>query len=132
MNTILSTGYTLECPGNTHAEQSCFIKLSRTQNIPEERLADVLPECTILYATMKPCVKRLSGNLSCLEIISKLGEGGRGIRKEVVGVKEPEKFVDENEGKKLKDAGIEVLSVKGLEEVILKVATAGRVPLSDG
>ncbi|KAG4031066.1 hypothetical protein MFRU_010g01910 [Monilinia fructicola] len=128
-NTILATGYTLECPGNTHAEQSCFIKLSQAHNTSEERLADVLPEHTILYTTMEPCTKRLSGNVSCLERILKLSEGGKGIRQVVVGVKEPEKFVGENEGRrKLEDAGIEVLLVEGLEEEILKVATAGHVP----
>ncbi|ESZ96412.1 hypothetical protein SBOR_3244 [Sclerotinia borealis F-4128] len=132
-NTIIATGYTLECPGNTHAEQCCFIKLSQDLNTPEERLADVLPEHTILYTTMEPCAKRLSGNVSCLERILKLSEGGKGIRKIVVGVKEPEKFVGENEGRrKLEDAGIEVLLVEGLEEEILKIATAGHVPASEG
>ncbi|KAK6594799.1 cytidine and deoxycytidylate deaminase zinc-binding region [Botrytis cinerea] len=113
-NTVIATGYTLECPGNTHAEQCCFIKLSQARNVPEDRLADILPENTILYTTMEPCAKRLSGNV-------------------VVGVKEPEKFVGENEGRRrLEEAGIEVLLVEGLEEEILKVATAGHVPVSDG
>ncbi|KAF7865240.1 hypothetical protein EAF04_006217 [Stromatinia cepivora] len=132
-NTVISTGYTLECLGNTHAEQCCFIKLSQAHNIPEDQLAGVLPEHTILYTTMEPCAKRLSGNVSCLERILKLSKAGKGIRKVVVGVREPEKFVGENEGrKKLEDAGIEVLLVKGLEEKILEVATAGHVPASDG
>lgn len=131
-NTVIATGYTLECPGNTHAEQCCFIKLSQAHGIPEEQLADVLPERTILYTTMEPCAKRLSGNVSCLERILKLSEGGKGIRKVVVGVKEPEKFVGENEGRrKLEEAGIEVLLVEGLEEEILKTATAGHIPTSD-
>ncbi|CAD6443906.1 27f600bf-16d4-42ff-b9a8-1a206dae1d8d [Sclerotinia trifoliorum] len=131
-NTVIATGYTLECPGNTHAEQCCFIKFSQAHNIPEDQLADVLPEHTILYTTMEPCAKRLSGNVSCSERILRLGETGKGIRKVVVGVREPEKFVGENEGRrKLEDAGIEVLLVKGLEEEILEVATAGHVPASD-
>ncbi|PQE14614.1 hypothetical protein CJF31_00008614 [Rutstroemia sp. NJR-2017a BVV2] len=131
-NTILSTGYTLECPGNTHAEQCCFIKLAQKHNISEERLADVLPDNTILYTTMEPCAKRLSGNVSCLERILKLGEDGRGIRKVVVGVKEPETFVGENEGRRrLEEKGIEVFAVEGLEKEILEVATAGH-PKADG
>ncbi|EDN95530.1 hypothetical protein SS1G_11408 [Sclerotinia sclerotiorum 1980 UF-70] len=82
---------------------------------------------------MEPCAKRLSGNVSCLERILRLGETGKGIQKVVVGVKEPEKFVGENEGRrKLEDAGIEVLLVEGLEEEILEVATAGHVPASNG
>jgi pyrimidine deaminase RibD-like protein len=125
-NTTLSTGYTLECPGNTHAEQCCFIKLAQKHNILEEQLADVLPDNTILYTTMEPCAKRLSGNVSCLERILKLGENGRGIRKVVVGVKEPETFVGENEGRRrLEEKGIDVLAIEGLEKEILEVATAG-------
>ena len=132
-NTIISTGYTLEFPGNTHAEQCCFIKLSQAQNVPEERLADVMPEHTILYTTMEPCAKRLSGNVSCLERILRLSEDGKGIRKVVIGVKEPEKFVGENEGRrKLEEVGIEVLLVEGLEEEILNVATAGHIQASEG
>ncbi|KAF7909494.1 uncharacterized protein EAF01_003212 [Botrytis porri] len=132
-DTVIATGYTLECPGNTHAEQCCFIKLSQAHNIPEERLAEVLPENTILYTTMEPCSKRLSGNVSCLDRILKLGEAGKGIRTVVVGVKEPEKFVGENEGRRrLEEAGVEVLLVEGLEEEILKVATAGHIPVSNG
>ena len=53
-------------------------------------------------------------------------DGGVAIRKVVCGVREPEKFVGENEGRKrLEEAGIEVVHVPGLEEEILKVATAG-------
>lgn len=122
---ILSTGYTLECEGNTHAEQSCFIKLSKANGVPEERLGDILPEDTVLYTTMEPCVKRLSGNKSCVERILALGES---IRTVYVGVKEPEKFVGQNEGRKLlEDAGVRVVLVEGLEKEILSVATAGHV-----
>ncbi|RDW88652.1 hypothetical protein BP6252_00684 [Coleophoma cylindrospora] len=133
-NTILATGYTLELPGNTHAEQCCFLKLLEKHNLPqdsEDRLAEVLPQNTILYTTVEPCGKRLSGNLPCVERILKIGKGGDGkggIKKVYVGVKEPEKFVGENVGRqKLEGAGIEVVLVEGLEEEILKVATAGHV-----
>ena len=53
-NEILSTGYTLELPGNTHAEQCCFIKVAQARNIPEERLSEVLPRNKVLYTTMEP------------------------------------------------------------------------------
>jgi len=52
---IIATGYTLECEGNTHAEQSCFIKLAAEHKISEESLADVLPGNTVLYTTVEPC-----------------------------------------------------------------------------
>ena len=122
-DTILATGYTLECEGNTHAEQSCLIKLVEKHNRPEERLDEVLPESTVLYTTVEPCFKRLSGNLPCVERILRLRHA---IRTVYVGVVEPEKFVGQNTGRKqLEDAGIEVILVKGMEDEILKVATAG-------
>ncbi|PBP27427.1 cytidine deaminase-like protein [Diplocarpon rosae] len=124
-NTVLMTGYTLECDGNTHAEQSCFIKLAETFEVAEDALAGVLPEGTALYTTVEPCVKRLSGNLSCVERIIRLGNA---IKTVYVGVKEPEKFVGENAGRKqMEDAGIEVILVHGLEKEILEVATAGHI-----
>jgi pyrimidine deaminase RibD-like protein len=128
-NTILTTGYTLECEGNTHAEQSCFIKLSQRYDIPEDQLFSTLPENTILYTTVEPCFKRLSGNLPCVQRILALRKEGKGITTVYVGVKEPEKFVGGNTGRKqLEDAGINVILVDGLEEEILEVATAGHVP----
>jgi pyrimidine deaminase RibD-like protein len=126
-NTVITTGYTLECEGNTHAEQSCFIKVAKEHNISEEQLVDVLPEETVLYTTVEPCFKRLSGKLPCVQRILKLGNA---IKTVYVGVKEPEKFVGENTGRKqLEDAGIEVVLVEGMEKEILEVATAGHVPV---
>lgn len=122
-HTILATGFTLEHPGNTHAEQCCFIKLAQQHGVPEEKLAEVLPSTLALYTTMEPCSKRLSGNLPCVERVLRL----KGcIQKVYVGVMEPKKFVSDNTGqRRLEDAGIEVIHVQGLEEEILKVATAG-------
>lgn len=122
-NSILASGYTLECEGNTHAEQCCFIKLAETHQIREESLGDILPEDTVLYTTVEPCFKRLSGNLPCVERILRLGQA---IKTVYVGVKEPEKFVGENTGwKQLENAGIQVVLVGGMEREILEVATAG-------
>jgi pyrimidine deaminase RibD-like protein len=124
-NTILATGYTLECEGNTHAEQCCFIKLAKEHNVPEERLGEFLPEETVLYTTLEPCFKRLSGNLPCVERVLRLRTA---IKTVYVGVKEPEKFVGENTGReKLEEAGINVVLVQGIEKEILEVATAGHV-----
>ncbi len=122
-NEILSTGYSLELPGNTHAEQCCFIKVAQARHVPEERLGEVLPKDTVLYTTMEPCNKRLSGNKTCVERIV----GLKGAVKIVyVGVKEPEKFVGQNEGRqRLEDAGVVVTAVEGMEDQILKVSTAG-------
>ncbi|KAG9954559.1 putative multicopper oxidase, type 1, partial [Aureobasidium melanogenum] len=126
---ILATGYTLELEGNTHAEQCCLGKLARTMNISEEHVGSIMPDDTVLYTTMEPCDFRLSGNLPCTERVlltrSSSSTGHKGIQKVYIGVKEPEKFVGENKGRrKLEDAGIPVIHVEGLEHEILKVATA--------
>jgi pyrimidine deaminase RibD-like protein len=125
---ILSRGYTLECEGNTHAEQCCLLKYAKTHDLPEDRVGEALPPNTVIYTTMEPCNLRLSGNLPCVDRIIRTTSlnGDRTIKKVYIGVKEPEKFVGENEGrKKLEGYGIQVIHVPGLEERILRVATAG-------
>lgn len=129
-NEILSTGYSLELPrdslgdpGSTHAEQCCFIKVAQKHNLPEERIGEVLPKATVLYTTMEPCNKRLSGNRTCVERILRLNGA---IKVVYVGIKEPEKFVGENVGRKrLEDAGVVVTIVEGMQDRILEVSTAG-------
>ncbi|OIW25131.1 cytidine deaminase-like protein [Coniochaeta ligniaria NRRL 30616] len=122
-NEVLATGYTLELPGNTHAEQCCFMKLAEKHRVPEESLSEVLPSTLALYTTMEPCSFRLSGNLPCVQRVLRLASC---IKKVYVGVQEPNKFVSDNTGEKsLADAGIEVIHVGGLEKEILEVATEG-------
>lgn len=126
--TVIATGYTLELPGNTHAEQCCLQKYAETHGLPEEEVGTVLPKNTVLYTTMEPCNLRLSGNLPCVERIlrTRRKDGSLAVDTVYVGVAEPEKFVGENQGrKKLADAGVKVVHVAGLEDEILEVATAG-------
>ncbi|KAK0774807.1 hypothetical protein LTR91_017803 [Friedmanniomyces endolithicus] len=125
---LLVTGYTLECEGNTHAEQSCFIKLSRQYGCDVEQLGERLPTGTVLYTTMEPCNKRSVGNTPCVDriLMLKRDDGSQAVTTAYVGVSEPETFVGANAGKaKLENAGIRVEHVPGLEDEILKVATAG-------
>jgi len=125
---LLATGYTLECEGNTHAEQCCFIKLAAKYECSEDDLGHTMPEGVVLYTTMEPCNKRSAGNLPCVDRILKLSNkhGEQAITKVYVGVSEPETFVGVNEGRrKLENAGIKVIHVPGMEEEILAVATAG-------
>ncbi|CEO60401.1 Putative Cytidine and deoxycytidylate deaminase zinc-binding domain protein [Penicillium brasilianum] len=128
---ILSTGYTMELAGNTHAEQCCLSNFAAVHNVPEDQVASVLPaepgRKLIMYVTMEPCGKRLSGNAPCVQRITRTREGGRaGIHKVYFGVKEPGTFVGASEGcKMLTAAGIEWEHVGGFEREILTVATAG-------
>ena len=122
-NGILATGYTLELPGNTHAEQCCFLKLAEQYGVPEEQLKDVLPPQLALYTTVEPCSKRLSGNLPCVQRVLRLAGS---IKAVYVGIMEPDTFVSENTGKLLlQEADISVTRVPGFESEIMEVATAG-------
>ncbi|MCJ1470261.1 hypothetical protein MMC07_008906 [Pseudocyphellaria aurata] len=126
-NEILSTGYTLELPGNTHAEQCCLNKYCAMKAVPVEDIGSVLPENAVLYTTMEPCNRRASSNVPCTERILKTRSGiNGGIKTVYLGVKEPEIFVGENTGRrKLEEGGIVCIHVTGLEDEILTVATAG-------
>ncbi|KAI1122647.1 cytidine deaminase-like protein [Nemania abortiva] len=122
-NEVLATGYTLELPGNTHAEQCCIQKLAEKYQVTGTHLGEALPDTVALYTTVEPCSQRLSGNTPCVDRII---EVGKRIKKVYVGVREPDTFVSGNSSRrKLEDAGIEVLLVGGLEKDILEVATAG-------
>ena len=135
---ILSTGYTMELTGNTHAEQCCLSNYAAVHGVPDEKVSDVLPSNEpghqlVMYVTMEPCGKRLSGNAPCVQRIINTtyasdGSGSRraGIQKVFFGVKEPGTFVGGSEGcRTLSEAGIEWEVVPGFERRILTVATAG-------
>ncbi|KAK9235792.1 cytidine deaminase-like protein [Lipomyces kononenkoae] len=111
---IISTGYSRELPGNTHAEQCSLDKLTDGTR--------PLPNSAVLYSTMEPCSERLSGNLPCVDRII-----GSGIFTTVnVGVIEPDTFIRNNSSKrKLEEAGIRYVHVSGLEKECLDVATLG-------
>ncbi|GAW14245.1 hypothetical protein ANO14919_036440 [Xylariales sp. No.14919] len=122
-NEILATGYTLEIPGNTHAEQCCIEKLARKYALAGTHLSEALPDAVALYTTVEPCSQRLSGNTPCVDRIL---EVGKRVTTVYVGVQEPDTFVTGNSSRrKLEDAGIKVRLVSGFEKDILEVATAG-------
>lgn len=129
---ILSTGYTLELPGNTHAEQCCLANLAAAHAVPDDdRIAEAFPSDPIrkvlLYVTMEPCARRLSGQTPCVQrILQTRTAGRRGIDKVYFGVREPDTFVGESQGcRTLTAAGVEWEHVAGLEGEILAVAVAG-------
>jgi len=132
-NEILSTGWSLELPdnvpedpGSTHAEGCCFRKLAFKHSVPEERLCEVLPKNMILYTTMEPCNKRLSGKMPCVDRILRLKDC---IRVVYCGIKEPENFIEQTVlvvgRKRLAEAGVEVIFIDGMEDQILAVALSG-------
>jgi pyrimidine deaminase RibD-like protein len=127
---ILSTGYTLELDGNTHAEQCALSKLASHHNVPEPSLASVLSPTlnTTLYTTLEPCGKRLSGNTPCVQriIATRKDNPEGGIRRVIFGAKEPGTFVQDSQScRMLTEARVDWEYVPGLDDEILKVAMEG-------
>lgn len=141
-DTVLSTGYTLELPGNTHAEECCLAKYASDHHVQGDQAGEIPHRerskrdengKLVMYVTMEPCGKRLSGNTPCaLRIAQTRADGGKGIDKVYFGIKEPETFVGESEGcKVLSLAGVEWELVEGMETEILKVASLGHEPVKE-
>ncbi|KAK6541284.1 hypothetical protein TWF694_008642 [Orbilia ellipsospora] len=115
---VLTTGFSREREGNTHAEEVCFLKLQEQQ--------DLLPlpqETTLsLYTTMEPCSKRLSGKKPCLNHIIDFGQ----ISTVYIGTREPSTFVAENTAiDQLQKHGIGCKFIDGAQPICLNVATRG-------
>lgn len=75
---------------------------------------------TDVYTTMEPCSVRTSGLAPCADALI-----AARVRRCFIGVGEPDDFVNCEGAQKLKNAGIEVIWVKGMEEECLKVARRG-------
>ncbi|ETI33247.1 hypothetical protein F442_19926 [Phytophthora nicotianae P10297] len=95
---VLSTGFSRELPGNTHAEQVALHKLNFDA------------QGTTVYTTMEPCSKRVSGNVPCVQSCLRAG-----VTRVVIGVMEPKTFVVCEGVQLLQDAGVDVKLLKGLE-----------------
>ncbi|KAI8142770.1 cytidine deaminase-like protein [Fennellomyces sp. T-0311] len=90
----LTTGFSRELPGNTHAEECALLKL---KELGEARGGT-------MYTTMEPCSTRLSGNRPCTDRLIEAQ-----IARVVMGVREPPDLVQCTGLQQLKDHGIEVL-----------------------
>ncbi|KAJ1569865.1 DRAP deaminase, partial [Nowakowskiella sp. JEL0078] len=89
---ILSTGFSRELPGNTHAEEVCLLKLSSLQAAVN----------STVYSTMEPCGERLSGKIPCAQLLRDAK-----VKRVVIGAKEPKNFIADCVGASLlRDAGI--------------------------
>lgn len=102
---LLSTGFSRELPGNTHAEECALAKLDGKQVN--------LENCT-MYTTMEPCSVRLSGNRPC---VSRIIEAK--IKRVVVGVREPPNLVTCEGISLLEREGIQVFIVPNVQDECL-------------
>ncbi|KAG9318680.1 diaminohydroxyphosphoribosylamino-pyrimidine deaminase [Chiua virens] len=126
----LATGYSRELPGNTHAEANALTKAHNLSNLhlaallplvsPTPSITDLL-RCTDVYTTLEPCSVRTSGLPACADALINAG-----IRRCIIGVGEPDDFVNCEGAQKLKDAGIDIVWLKGLEKQCLDTARRGR------
>ena len=127
---ILARGYSRELPGNTHAEANA---LAKARQLSEKQLLELFPGASPpisvdailrhadVYTTMEPCSIRTSGLAPCADALI-----AAGIRRCFIGVGEPDDYVNCEGAQKLKDAGIEVIWLSGLEKECLEVARMGR------
>lgn len=135
---VLSTGYTLELEGNTHAEQCALSKLTDQYAITGSELFTILtPEVNaVLYTSLEPCSLRLSGNKACVNRILETRSAqlaGSGIRKVVFGAKEPGTFVQDSKSCQiLTEAGVEWEYLPDFEQEILAVAMEGHDKSKEG
>ncbi|KAJ1806689.1 hypothetical protein LPJ56_005059 [Coemansia sp. RSA 2599] len=104
---VISTGYSRQLPGNTHAEQCALSALE--EQLGGGDLGKALENAT-MYTTMEPCSKRLSGNAPCVRRILDTQ-----IKRVVVGVMEPPNFVQCTGTQELLDHGVDIVHVTELE-----------------
>jgi len=124
---ILSTGYSRELVGNTHAEANALVK---AQELSSAELEKFFPEGTPsdggvrrlleeadVYTTLEPCSVRTSGLPACADALV-----GAQVRRCYIGAAEPDDFVICEGAEKLKRGGVEVIWLKGLEQECLGAA----------
>ncbi|KAH9951461.1 cytidine deaminase-like protein, partial [Amylocystis lapponica] len=119
---ILARGYSRELPGNTHAEANA---LTKARNLSQEQLRHLVDELLAhadIYSTMEPCSVRTSGLAPCADAVV-----AAKLRRCFIGVGEPDDFVQCEGARKMQEAGIEVIWLKGLEKECLEVARRGHI-----
>lgn len=125
----LARGYSRELPGNTHAEANALTKafsLSKSHLAALLPLASPIPSIedllryTDVYTTLEPCSVRTSGLPACADALIKAG-----IKRCIIGAGEPDDFVNCEGARKLRDAGIDIIWLSGLEKQCLDAARRG-------
>lgn len=124
---VLSTGYTLELPGNTHAEECALGKLAVQRGKDADGYEELFAagERVVLYTSLEPCGVRMSGNMACVKrIVATRG----GVGRVVFGAREPGTFVRDSQScRMMTEAGVEWEYLPEYEEEILEIAKAGHV-----
>ncbi|GAA5865984.1 hypothetical protein JCM8547_002904 [Rhodosporidiobolus lusitaniae] len=122
-STVLSTGFSRELPGNTHAEQCALDKLLSPSSSDQGPFASPaiqgddrlkLLDGASCYTTMEPCSSRLSGNVPCVQRLLKTG-----VQSIFIGVEEPSDFVECEGTRLLKESGRAVYVVVDPEDPTL-------------
>ncbi|KAL0091068.1 cytidine deaminase-like protein [Phycomyces blakesleeanus] len=109
-NTVLSTGFSRELPGNTHAEECALAKVVA----PNKDNTRELFKGATMYTTMEPCSTRLSGNRPCTDRLIEAD-----IKRVVLGIKEPPHLVVCTGIAQLQSHGIQVQVVPDVAEQCL-------------
>lgn len=132
---VLSTGYSRELDGNTHAEANALAKarnftpsdirtlLQVGEDNSDLPSIDQLLQTADVYTTLEPCSIRTSGLAPCADALI-----AARIKRCIIGVGEPADFVQCEGARKLETAGIEVIWMDGLEKDCLAVARKGHPP----
>lgn len=115
---LLSTGYSRELQGNTHAEANAIDKL--VHKCKDDSTAKAQLQGSDIYTTMEPCSVRLSGNVPCTRRILEAG-----LARVFLGTVEPDDFVKCEGVQQLRDAGVQVFTVPGFAEQCLEEARRG-------
>ena len=126
--TVLATGYSRELPGNTHAEANALAKARALSSAELSALFPLTPTLTLadalastdVYTTLEPCSARTSGLGPCADALI-----ASNIKRCFIGAGEPDDFVQCEGAQRLKNAGIDVIWLKGLEAECLAVARRG-------
>ncbi|KAF8197440.1 diaminohydroxyphosphoribosylamino-pyrimidine deaminase [Pholiota molesta] len=108
--------------------------LSKARGLSSEDLATIFPHSssitvddllvyTDVYTTLEPCSIRTSGLAPCADALV-----AARVKRCFIGVGEPDDFVKCEGARKLRDAGIEVIWLQGLEAECLSIARKGHEP----
>ena len=105
----LTEGYSRDDGPHLHAEESALVKAERL--FPPDSLTGAT-----IYSSMEPCTIRKSRPRTCTELIL-----ASGIKRVVFAVREPPVFVDCIGAELLQSAGIEVIEIPELADLVRTV-----------